>query len=107
MYLLGCVSVAQYSTFTYYGAVETDKPLKIFFLGQIGSSQETEAGSVILTQFVSPIHAENFWRKRDAILGPFFCAIWLGQRKSCMRDVICLSAQGCLLVCGGPHRTRE
>ena len=61
-----------YSTFTYYGSLEIEKLIKIVLSAKIGSSQALEAGSVILTSFVSLIRTGNFLRDHDVILAPLF-----------------------------------
>ena len=83
-------------TIVHYGSLKIEKLLKSFFWVKSAGIKKQKLGSVILTCFVSLICAGNFWRELDANLAPFFSrhsfrAIWPGQRKSCVRDVTCLS----------------
>ena len=68
-----------YSTFTYYGSLEIEKLLKIFFLSQIGSSQEAEAGECDFDLFCLAHSLGKFlaqtWRHFGTII---FRAIWPG-----------------------------
>ena len=48
-------------------------------------------GSVILTRFASLICVGIFCANMTSIWGHYFRAKWPSQRKSCVRDVICLS----------------
>ena len=63
-----------YSTFTYYGLLDIEKLLKIFFWGQIGSSQEPEARECDFDAFCLDHSLGKFWRERDVILAPLFFA---------------------------------
>ena len=65
-----------YSTFTYYVSLKIEKLLKIFFGGQIGSSQEAEAGECDFDSFCFAHSRRNFfawtWRHFGTILLPPF-----------------------------------
>ena len=83
---------SHYCTFTYYGSLEIEKLIKIVFWAQIDSRQALEAGKCDFDSFCFAYsHGKLFarsWRHRGAI---FFCAIWPGLLKSCVKEVICLS----------------
>ena len=72
------IPLGTYSTFTYYGSLEIEKLLKIFW-GQIGSSQEAEAGECDFDSFCLAHSLGNFlaqtWCHFGAII---FRAIWPG-----------------------------
>ena len=89
-----------YSTFTYYGSLEIEKLLKIFFLGQIGGSQEAEAGECDFDSFLPRSFArEIFGTNMTSFWHHYFRAIWPDQRKSCPRDVIFLSPRAWQKAC--------
>ena len=83
------------ATFTYYGSLNIEMQLKFFFCSQIGRNQEAKAGEsvwywlVLSRSFAREIFGVNVtssWRH-------YVRAIWLGEHKSCVRDVTCLSLQ--------------
>ena len=63
---------SHYRTFTYYGSLINEKLLKIFFWGQIGSSQEAEVGECNFDSFCLAHLRGNFLREHDVNLGPLF-----------------------------------
>ena len=82
------------------GSLEIEKLLKIFFLGQIGGSQEAEAGECDFDLFLPRSFArEIFGANMTLFWHHYFRAIWPDQRKSCPRDVIFLSPRAWQKAC--------
>ena len=81
-----------YSTFTYYGSLEIEKLIKNRLLGSNRQQSSSWSREVWFWLVLFRLLAREFfcaivtssWRH-------YFCAIWPGLSKSCVREFICLS----------------